>query len=261
MSREELLDQLVIIAKAAGEAIREVYNSDDFAVEEKQDDDFVSPLTKADKQASEIIVTKLGEISQLPIVSEENTVRQADDTYWLVDPLDGTKEFIKRGGDFTVNIALIENNTPTMGVVYAPVPNVTYTGDVEAGKAFKETAEGKKEIQSEADTTNPIVVASKSHRNQETEDFLAALPTHQAKSIGSSLKLCLVAEGEAMLYPRLGPTSLWDTAAADAVVRAAGGMTTTLSGEPLAYDINKEILNPFFVVASKNNVLQWNKSE
>lgn len=258
MSRTGLLDDISHIAREAGDVIMQVYESEDFGVETKADS---SPLTRADRAASELIVRRLTEVSEYPVVSEENSVRTADGPFWLVDPLDGTKEFVKRGGDFTVNIALVVDGNPVLGVVYAPVLDVLYAGDVEAGESYKETDEGRSVIVAEADTENIVVVASKSHRNAETEEFLARLKNHTAQSIGSSLKLCLVAEGAAMLYPRLGPTCLWDTAAADAVVRAAGGSVCDLEGNELSYQLSDTMLNPFFVAAAKNNILSWQEGK
>lgn len=251
------IEQLTTIARKAGDIIMDVYNSDDFDVEQKDDGDFVSPLTRADKLAGEYIVTELSKISDLPIVSEENSVRSSDGPYWLVDPLDGTKEFVKRGGDFTVNIALIEDHAPVFGVVYAPVLKRTYVGDVVQGLAYREDGSGREEIEAISTASPPVVVASKSHRNTETEQLLSMIGPHEDRSFGSSLKLCVVAEGEAMLYPRLGPTSLWDTAAADAVVRAAGGMVYSVDGKPLVYDIDAGTLNPYFVVEAANSTIDW----
>ncbi|MES0488464.1 MAG: 3'(2'),5'-bisphosphate nucleotidase CysQ [Leptospirales bacterium] len=255
------IEDIITLAREAGEAILEVYKRD-FDVEIKDDK---SPLTEADKKANEIIVAKLKELyPEIPILSEEEKAaayetRKQWGTFWLVDPLDGTKEFIKKNGEFTVNIALIENHTPVLGVVFAPVLDKMYYGTTENGSWLStEKAEPVKlpRITNDEKEKAMTVVASRSHMSEETEQFIEALKSKTASvntiSIGSSLKLCLVAEGEADVYPRLGPTMEWDTAAAHAVVVNAGkkvlvyenGATTETS---LSY--NKEnLLNPFFVV-------------
>jgi len=249
-----LLDPVAAIARQAGAAILEVYNSEDFDIERKGDD---SPLTAADLAAHHIIADALALLTpEIPVHSEESEgitweMRRDWQRYWLVDPLDGTKEFIKRNGEFTVNIALIENGVPVLGVVHVPVMGVTYLGGKGIG-AFKESESGREAIQ--VRTTPPkvvVMVASRSH-GTDTVAILEGLIGQrlgpvELTSMGSSLKLCLVAEGRADIYPRLAPTSEWDTAAADAVVRAAGGTVVNTSFEPLQY--NKEnILNPHFLV-------------
>lgn len=261
MNNDDLLQSVLEIAYDAGTAIMEIYIRE-FDVTHKIDDktSLTSPLTEADMAANQIIEKQLKIISQYPIVSEENLVRQGSELFWLVDPLDGTKEFIKKNGEFTVNIALIKGGSPLLGVVYAPAKEVAYIGDVEKAQAYKISHKQDRQlITSTALSVPPRVVVSKSHKDQKTEEFLAGLKTEYIEqSIGSSLKLCLVAEGQAMLYPRLGPTSFWDTAAADAVVRAAGGKVVDLSGRPLTYQLDSgEILNPSFVVEASNNTLQW----
>ena len=274
-------------ALRAGGAILEIYKRD-FEVEFKADE---SPLTEADKAAHHIIVDAL-EDTGLPVLSEESRAvpyeeRKAWGTYWLVDPLDGTKEFIRKNGEFTVNIALIENGRPVMGVVYAPVLQTVYCGmlDVESGmsKAWKATeCEGKSadEIIESAvslpitNNQSPItreaaplrIVASRSHCNEETQKFIEALEAKygaaELVSSGSSLKLCMVADGSADVYPRIAPTCEWDTAAAQAVVEAAGGRVVQydpavpaasyLQGVGLQkVTYNKpDLLNPYFVVIS-----------
>ena len=248
---KQLLNNIVHIAKQAGDAIMVVYNSDDFNVELKNDD---SPLTKADIAANDIIVAALAELTpDIPILSEESAkapyeTRKEWTKFWLVDPLDGTKEFIKRNGEFTVNIALIENGKPILGVVYAPVLKHTYSGAEGIG-AFKQEENNPAQEIKVADHRNQKlkVVASSSHAGPDLQAFLDSLGDYDVISMGSSLKLCLVAEGKAHLYPRLGPTMEWDTGAAHAVVNAAGGQVTDLDKEPLQY--NKEnLLNPYFIV-------------
>lgn len=247
----ELLDKVVIIAKKAGDKIMEVYESRDFDVATKSDE---SPLTKADLAANEIITSKLKEISDLDIVSEEGRHETKSEKFWLVDPLDGTKEFIKHNDEFTVNIALVENGAPILGVVYAPAKNLLYFGAKNFG-SFKIDADGKHEIQAIFSGDIPVVVASRSHRDERVNRLLEEIGPHKEISMGSSLKLCLVSEGKAQIYPRLAPTMLWDTAAADAVVRAAGGKVGTLQGDELVYKPSENLKNPFFVVTASNDKL------
>jgi 3'(2'), 5'-bisphosphate nucleotidase len=245
------LEKLVRIARAAGEAILKVYNSD-FDVTHKADG---SPLTVADQNANAVIEQGLKTLDTvLPIVSEESArpvaeVRNAWHQYWLVDPLDGTREFTKRNGEFTVNIALIEDGEPVMGVVHVPVTNVTYYASTAAG-AFKQVA--NEPVQSirvrPYEGGKAMVVASRSHANPLLKEFYEQLEDYETLSMGSSLKLCLVAEGKADVYPRLGPTSEWDTGAAHCIVNCAGGKVTDLDGVHLQYN-KTEILNPWFVVA------------
>jgi len=168
--------------------------------------------------------------------------------YWLVDPLDGTREFLARNGEFTVNIALIEGHTPALGVVHVPVSDVTYCGVPGAGASRQQAAAPPAPIRVAAHAATPLrIVGSRSHRGDSLEGFLARAGAHQLLAIGSSLKFCLVAEGAADVYPRLGPTSEWDTAAAHAVLLAAGGAVSALDGSPLEYNTRGELLNPSFV--------------
>ncbi|MBT42051.1 MAG: 3'(2'),5'-bisphosphate nucleotidase [Idiomarina sp.] len=242
-----MLQELQQIARDAGVAIMEIYNSDEFDVQLKGDD---SPLTKADLAAHRVIVDGLRKLNvQYPIISEESAdidweLRRLWHRYWLVDPLDGTKEFIKRNGEFTVNIALIEKGEPICGVVYAPVLDAMYVGERDKG-----TFLNGEQIQVEQNAPETLrIVGSRSHASQETTDWLEALgKPYQMVPMGSSLKICLVAEGKADIYPRLGPTSEWDTAAAHAVLNAAGGSITTLDGEPLRYNQKESFLNPYFI--------------
>lgn len=270
----EFIKNAVDAALRAGDAILQIYERD-FEVEFKDDE---SPLTEADKAAHYIICDALEELG-LPVLSEESgTVpyeeRKSWNRFWLVDPLDGTKEFIKKNGEFTVNIALIDDGRPVMGVVYAPVLKTLYIGLVGQG-AFRvkgddlfQTLEKERfdfstlgkpceklpHLRSEQGVIK--VVASRSHMNSETEDFIADLEQKgrvELVSSGSSLKLCMVAEGSADVYPRIAPTMEWDTAAAQAVVEASGGSVVQYGlAEPLRY--NKEnLLNPYFVVFGKNH--------
>jgi 3'(2'), 5'-bisphosphate nucleotidase len=252
------IQDIITIAQQAGKAILEIYYTEDFSVEAKDDK---SPLTKADKAANEIIVNELQRMyPEIPIISEENKLlpfdeRQHWNKCWLVDPLDGTKEFIKRNGEFTVNIALIENGVPVLGVVHVPVSGATYYGEKYSG-AYKIENEkiGKLEnaVLPYTEKQNIKVVASRSHLSAETQQFIDDLQqqgkTVEFVSMGSSLKLCLVAEGVADVYPRFAPTMEWDTAAAQAVAEAAGRKVLVHNSDlPLRY--NKEnLLNPWFLV-------------
>lgn len=248
-----LLSQIEQIAVEAGHEIMKIY-AREFTIEEKDDK---SPLTEADKAAHEVIVRGLNALEvKIPILSEEDADNfagaDANGRYWLVDPLDGTKEFIKRNGEFTVNIALIEQGKPILGVVYAPVLETTYAAAEGVG-AFKVNANGQREAIQVAGKPSGAwkVVGSRSHPSPDLASWLEKLGDHEMHPMGSSLKLCLVAEGKADVYPRLGPTCLWDTGAAHAVVLQAGGRVDNIDGEPLTYMNPKKKLNPYFVVWGK----------
>ncbi|WP_032094518.1 MULTISPECIES: 3'(2'),5'-bisphosphate nucleotidase CysQ [unclassified Alteromonas] len=256
-----LAQTVLRIAKEAGDKIMAIYEND-FAIYEKQD---TSPLTEADLAAHNVIVDALTAESDLPILSEESADISWDErkqwqSYWLVDPLDGTKEFIKKNGEFTVNIALIENGKPTMGIVYAPALNKSYVGIVGDG-AWTEINGEFAPISATKHSGNDVwkIVGSRSHQSPEIQNLLAQLDGEtELVAMGSSLKLCLVAEGEAHLYPRLGPTSEWDTGAAHAVAIAAGAKVTVLdpanpldsNAEDLTYNQKESVLNPFFLVSA-----------
>ncbi len=253
----ELTDALVELTRRAGAAIMEIYQTD-FAVETKGDD---SPLTQADLASHRAIVAGLAELTpDIPLYSEESeppdfATRRAWQRYWLIDPLDGTKEFINKNGEFTVNIALIENHQPVFGVVGVPAQDVVYVGDVETG-AFKISGDGRQRLEGrQMGAGGPLtIVASRSHGGERLEAYLEALSGEFGEvsrtPVGSSLKLCILAEGNADLYPRLGPTSEWDIAAAHAVLRAAGGEAWAVDGSPLDYNNKESVLNPeFFAVA------------
>jgi 3'(2'), 5'-bisphosphate nucleotidase len=244
------------IAVEAGKAILEIYQQD-FEVVQKSDD---SPLTQADLASHRIICDALAHLTpDIPILSEESLEIDYDtradwSQYWLVDPLDGTKEFINRNGEFTVNIALIRFHSPILGVVHVPVSGVTYTGLV--GKwASRHASDGSTEhISVRLPCADPmVVVGSRSHANPRLMEFLGQMGSYELVSMGSSLKFCLLAEGSADFYPRLGPTSEWDTAAAHAVVLAAGGKIITLDGKPLRYNTKKSLLNPEFLVIADDS--------
>lgn len=252
-----LLDEVISIAHAAGDEIMAVYarGSDGLLVTEKADR---SPLTEADERAHRLIASRLAALSpNLPLLSEEDVVSfpgpDGLGRYWLVDPLDGTKEFIKRNGEFTVNIALIEAGRAVLGVVHAPALGVTYMAALDVG-AFRQVQGEERQAISvvrHVPGTAWRVVGSRSHAGDSLAAFLANLGKYELVPMGSSLKLCLVAEGKADLYPRLGPTSSWDTAAAQCVVEQAGGSVRTMEGQSLGYANTAQLLNPHFVVAGK----------
>jgi len=257
------IQKINAIAKKAGEVVLEIYQQD-FDVKFKADK---SPLTKADEISNQIICSFLEkDYPQIPIISEENKnipyeIRKNWEYCWMIDPLDGTKEFVKKNGEFTINIALIYKNTPIFGVVYAPVLDWLYYNDTD--NAYKIEKNKIIKLPRKQDNDKFIIVASKSHLNKETQEFIKYFTIdHQLStndyeflSIGSSLKLCLVAEGKANLYPRLAPTMEWDSAAADAIVRKSGKNVyklNTINYQPSTNDYlvynKKDLLNPWFVV-------------
>ncbi|WP_075182737.1 3'(2'),5'-bisphosphate nucleotidase CysQ [Pantoea sp. 1.19] len=245
-----MLDEICQLARDAGAAIMTIYTGDTpIDVGQKADD---SPVTAADIAAHRTIIAGLQALTpDIPVLSEEDPpgweVRRHWQRYWLVDPLDGTKEFIKRNGEFTVNIALIEAGKPTLGVVYAPVLDVLYAAA--DGKAWKEE-QGTRQPIHVADARPPLVVVSRSHGDDpELQEYLHSLGEHQTVAIGSSLKFCLVAEGKAQLYPRFGPTNSWDTAAGHAVALAAGAHVHDWQGRELDYTPRERFLNPGFRVS------------
>jgi 3'(2'), 5'-bisphosphate nucleotidase len=246
-----LLERVAEIARGAGREILEVYHSGDTAATSKGD---ASPLTAADLRAHRLIVRSLNELTPgTPVLSEEAAgvpfaERSAWQRYWLVDPLDGTREFLARNGEFTVNIALIEAHTPVLGVVHVPVTETSYRGLTGVGAWRQLPGAPAEPIRAARHSAVPLrVVGSRSHRGDSLDALLTRLGPHELLPIGSSLKFCLIAEGAADIYPRLGPTSEWDTAAAHAVVLAAGGSVRALDGTPLQYNTRAELLNPYFV--------------
>lgn len=248
------VDDIVSIAKEAGQAIMAVYEQD-IEVQQKHDN---SPLTQADLAAHNIIENSLSVlIPELPVLSEESAAipfatRRQWGNYWLVDPLDGTREFIKRNGEFTVNIALIENHQPVMGVVFAPALNLLFYAARGQG-AYRQLGSKTPQLihARPFDSTQVTVAGSRSHAGEELLRFLDRMGPHMLISMGSSLKICLVAEGRADVYPRLGLTSEWDTAAAQCVLEEAGGRLVGLDGEPFRYNLKESLLNPhFFAVGS-----------
>ena len=250
---QRLHEGLIAATRAAGQAILAIYETD-FEVEAKADQ---SPVTQADTSAHAIIVDRLQALApDIPILSEESDpppfrTRRGWPRHWLVDPLDGTREFINRNGEFTVNIALIEGGRPVLGVVGAPVADEIFVGDVNNRTAYKLSANGRRALKTRRLVPERFtVVASRSHGGERQQRFLGGLSQNigppRLRSVGSSLKLCLLAAGEADLYPRLGPTSEWDIAAAEAVLTAAGGAVWDFNGAPLSYNAKESFLNPDF---------------
>ncbi len=260
-----LIESIVPIVAAAGRAILEVYETK-FDVVDKDD---ASPLTQADLAAHTLICNALRALTpEIPVLSEESVApdfatRQSWSRYWLVDPLDGTKEFINRNGEFTVNIALIEDHRAVLGVVGVPAQDVIYSGDVDARSAQRRDRNGARAL--EARRMDPmrdlVVVASRSHGGERLEAYIDALahrfPSVTRTPVGSSLKLCILAEGRADFYPRLGPTSEWDIAAAHAVLEAAGGAVWTFDRAPLRYNTKESLLNPEFLAVGDARFDWW----
>jgi len=253
------IQDIVKIAREAGLAVLNIYNQD-FEVEYKKDN---SPLTVADKNANDIIVNSLNKLpinsllkKNIPILSEEGRSVPYDERknweyFWLIDPLDGTKEFVNKNGEFTINIALIHKDSPVIGVVYSPVLNTCYWAKRDEG-AFKDGRQLPLKIENKEDVFK--VVASRSHMSSETKDFIDSIATDKEKvvvSIGSSLKICLVAEGEANIYPRLGPTMEWDTAAAHAIVNESDSLFNRYIDNGAHLYNKKNLLNDWFVVTSR----------
>lgn len=251
MAQHEWMAEVVRLAQRAGDEILSVYG-EQFEVTHKSDQ---SPLTLADLRSHEIIMRGLHALTpDVPVLSEEASdipyeQRRQWPRYWLVDPLDGTKEFVSRNGEFTVNIALIENHVPTLGVVHVPVTSTTYTGAAGVGAFRKVDAEAAQPVRVRTPAASPLrIVGSRSHRGDSLDQYLPRLAPYELIAVGSSLKFCLIAEGNADFYPRFGPTSEWDTAAAQAIVEAAGGAVIKTDGEGLRYNTKAELLNPHFLV-------------
>nr|WP_104203721.1 3'(2'),5'-bisphosphate nucleotidase CysQ [Halomonas saliphila] len=248
---------------AVGQQVLKIYVRD-FVVETKEDK---SPLTEADMASHHALVALLeAETPGVPILSEESggipyETRRSWQRYWLIDPLDGTKEFIKKNGEFTLNVALIEEGVPVFGIVHAPALQTTWIGHVEHG-AWKKEGEGPCYMIATRSLPDPEqdpwqIVSSRSHASLEVEAFCAGLPKYERIVVGSSLKFCLIAEGKADLYPRFGPTCEWDTAAAQAVVTAAGGAVLNIQTlKPLLYNQQESLLNPFFIACGEQE-LPW----
>ena len=256
ISKEFSIDDINSIAKKAGDSILEIYNlgSDAANVEYKDDK---SPLTAADLASNSVITNFLSKLTpDIPILSEEGAkIRYEDrsswETFWLIDPLDGTKEFVKRNGEFTVNIALIEDSKPVLGTVYAPVLDILWYGDEDGSfKQINNKTVDKITVSPNTSHDSVRVVVSRSHLSPDIETFLGQFNSYELMRMGSSIKMCLVADGSADIYPRLGPTMEWDSAASHAIVNNAGGSIKNIeTGKDLVY--NKEDLhNPWFIVNS-----------
>ncbi|GMR14685.1 MAG: 3'(2'),5'-bisphosphate nucleotidase CysQ [Gammaproteobacteria bacterium] len=248
---ELALDQLVGISRRAGAAILDWYDGD-MGITQKADN---TPLTKADLASHDLISTELTRLwPEIPVLSEESAdipwvTRQSWQRYWLVDPLDGTREFINHNDEFTVNIALIKDHQPVLGIVYVPVTGICYFGAGDYGAWRQKNEDPATAIEVRQPAAEPaVIVGSRSHANPELASQLNKLGPHELISMGSSLKFCRVAEGLADFYPRIGPTSEWDTAAAQAVVEAAGGQVVKIDGTPLGYNTREAYLNPYFFV-------------
>ena len=248
---EDILIDVKELAVTAGEAILKIYETD-FEVQQKEDN---TPLTKADMAAHDIIEAGLLKLSpEIPVLSEESAQidyeeRKIWKEYWLVDPLDGTKEFVKRNGEFTVNIAYIRDGYPVMGVIYAPVLKLTYYACQGKGAFMQAGKQQAHRISTrKMDISKLVIAGSRSHAGSSLKRFMTQFDSHEIVSMGSSLKSCLVAQGEADIYPRFGPTSEWDTAAAQCIVEEAGGKLLNLHLERLRYNSKPSLLNPQFVV-------------
>ena len=270
MNNQSLLKTAIKAALEAGNVISEIYHdpASDFEVEKKADN---SPLTIADRKSNEVIINHLKQ-TPYPIISEEcknmdYAIRKEWKTVWVVDPLDGTKEFIKRNGEFTVNIALVYEGRPALGVIYIPEKRVLYYGTLQGGAYRMDNVDAKNgadfavienrsiKLPLERKDGKYIVVASRSHMSAETESYINSLKEQHGEvsltSIGSSIKICLVAEGSADIYPRFAPTMEWDTAAGHAMVRAAGKEVYQIDETtPLRYN-KEDLLNPWFIVRTK----------
>ncbi len=244
-------ERSIAIARQAGTAILEVY-AQDFTVQTKGDH---TPLTAADLAAHRIIASELAVMTpDIPVLSEEGAgidwaTRRQWARYWLVDPLDGTREFVKRNGEFTVNIALIEDGAPVLGIIYAPVLDYLVHAQKGAGCWMRDSASGEDmRLATQRPARAPLrVAASRSHLDARTANALDAMGEHERLALGSSLKFCRIAEGRADVYPRFGPTSEWDTAAGQCILESAGGVVLDLSGAPFRYNQRETLLNPDFI--------------
>lgn len=271
MIDQALVQQLEDIARAAGKAILEVYEQEDLGVETKSD---ATPVTKADMKANAVIEAGLKSLSvQYPVLSEESAhtpypERKNWQRYWLVDPLDGTQEFINRNGQFTVNIGLVENGYPIFGMVHIPAINTSYWGGLGKG-AFRQR-DDQPPVAIRPRTFTPekdvIVLGSRSYHSDQAKAYLKQLeqfyPNLQAKNVGSALKSCYIADGQADIYPRIGPTSEWDTAAVQAVVEGAGGLFLNSKGERFVYNQEESLKNGNFLVIGDTSIdwrAFWNK--
>ena len=250
MQYTELLKSVIYIADQASERVLHIYQSD-FKVDYKEDE---SPITAADLASHKVIMAGLRTLTpHIPVLSEEGAQidweeRKHWQRFWLIDPIDGTKDFTQRTGEFTVNIALIENGEPVLGVVTAPALKEAFWGIKGEGAHKRDRNGNLRRIQVAEPQPVKRVVASKNHLNDETRAFIEQLGEHETLQAGSSLKFCRIAEGRADIYPRMGPTSEWDTGAAHAVLLAAGGNVKQVDGSALVYG-KENVLNPHFIAA------------
>ncbi|KGM56639.1 3'-5'-bisphosphate nucleotidase [Lysobacter arseniciresistens ZS79] len=256
-----LREGAIAVARAAAAEILKVYDSE-FAVQHKGDS---SPLTAADLAAHHCIVDGLARLApDIPVLSEESSgittaERRTWSRFWLVDPLDGTREFVKRNGEFTVNIALVEDGVATFGVVQAPVTGALWHGGATLGAFRRDGDGGDRPIATRRPPTTPLrVAASRSHRDQRSNDFIERMGETEPVGLGSSLKFCAIAQGDIDVYPRFGPTSEWDTAAAQAVLEGAGGCVLDLQGRPFRYNQRDSLLNGEFVALGDPS-LPWRR--
>lgn len=253
---KEFEQPVIDLARAAGEQILRVYNTT-FKVTEKVDH---SPVTDADIAANNVITGGLRQLTpDIPILSEEGKSvdfeqRRRWKYLWLIDPLDGTREFVKRNDEFSVNIALIEEHSSVLGVVYAPVKDHVYYASRGNGSYKQEQDEKPRAIHvNKTSSKVPVIAGSRSHSNKKFTDYLDQLGEYSLLTLGSSLKACMVAEGKADLYPRFGPTSEWDTAASQCILEQAGGALTTIDMRPLRYNTQESLINPsFFAYGDRN---------
>jgi len=262
---EKLLIQLIPEVDAAAMAIIQIYEDPTIAFKLKGDE---SPLTLADLQSNTILVGALKKYwPDIPVLSEEGADTFFEDDrpslYWALDPLDGTKEFLRHNGEFTINVALIKSGVPILGLVFAPALDALYTGWQKLGalgmiekKAMKRIAGHWHEIQSESGVHHCLRIAtSRSHPSSELDKWLSQFSRFESYEVGSSLKFCMIAEGDIDIYPRLAPTCIWDTAAGHAVLSAAGGLVQNLSGDDLRYDAPSKILNPHFIAYANKAIV------
>lgn len=258
-TEQQLVFGVLAACIEASEAIMAVYRSDDFNIEHKADD---SPLTRADTASHEILARALARLTpDIPILSEESdeddlATRRHWRRLWVVDPLDGTREFIKRNDEFTINVALVEQHRPVLGVIAVPATGEAYSGIAGQGAQRWSGFADPQPISTRRCAQPPVVLGSRSHANPRSEAYFEMIGDHERISRGSALKFCTVATGEADFYPRLGPTSEWDTAAGDALVSAAGGRVWLPDGEPLLYNARATTLNGDFLVAG-DRAARW----
>ncbi len=257
---DELINNIIALSLKAGSAIMEVYRTE-FNIYSKEDirrdEIYISPITEADMRANTIITEGLEKLfPDVPVLSEEGqnipfNERSKWESYWLVDPLDGTKEFVKKNDEFTVNIALLEKNQPVFGVVYAPALKKLYFGSSEKGSFKTNKGDSFTSISVNSQVTNPVQIAvSRSHHSKKMNSFISQFDKYDLHPMGSSLKICSVSDGTVHFYPRLGPTMEWDTAASHAIIRAAGGELINIeTNQPLDYN-KKDLLNPEFIAGN-----------